>query len=190
MNKPLIGCAMKKELEVLRCRLDANVDYLVTGLGGSRTSRRLEKSFETLRPPLFIFTGTAGQLSPLLQMGEVVFPQAWYREDGSHFPSDPGYVQMLSEKKWTISGNGLTARKPVLKSATRRQLYEKWNALICDMESAWVLETTARFQVPCLAFKVISDTAESGIFTYWSRFDEVMNSLADYLERLLTDLHL
>ena len=191
MNRLLIGCALQKEVQVLQSRLGTRAHYLATGLGGPRTAQRLTQSFaRTARPDLFIFTGTAGQLRPSLSMGEVVFPEAWCREDGSQFPSDPRYVRILRDREWTILGKGLTVRRPVLKSRTRRRLYEKWDALICDMESAWALETADQFQVPCLGLKVVSDTANSGILSYWTQFDANMKALADSLETLVADLEL
>ena len=189
MNRLLIGCALQKEVKVLQSRLGARVRYLATGLGGRRTAQCLTENFSgQARPDLFIFTGTAGQLRPSLGLGQVVFPEAWCREDGSQFSSDPSYVRILRNRKWDITGKGLTVRRPVLKPSTRQRLCQQWAALICDMESAWALETAGQFRVPSLGLKVVSDTANSGILSYWTQFGANMNALADSLETLLADL--
>lgn len=186
----LIACALSKELTALRGRLQVDCRFLVTGLGGRRTGTNLEKSFQSSLPSLLIFTGTAGQLDPSLRIGQVIFPEEWCLKDGSCFPADPELTAMLRESGgWEIAGRGLTLSTAVLRARSRLVLYRNFGARICDMESAIALEVASRHKVPCLAPKVVSDTAQSGIGAFWREFDSNMDSLAQYLNNLVDSLN-
>lgn len=180
----LIACALKKESSALRGRLGLDCQFLVTGLGARRTRQSLQKQFESHVPSLFIFTGTAGQLDPALAIGEVILPQEWCLEDGSCFPVDAGIASALRESG-KISGRGLTVSAPVVRARSRRALYRKHGAQICDMESAVALELAHKYSVPCLAPKIVSDTAGSGLTAFWKSFDRNMDVLARYVEELM-----
>lgn len=186
----LIACALRKELTALRGRLQVDCRFLVTGWGGRRTGTNLEKSFQSSLPSLLIFTGTAGQLDPSLRIGQVIFPEEWCLKDGSCFPADPELTAMLRESGgWEIAGRGLTLSTAVLRARSRLVLYRNFGARICDMESAIALEVASRHKVPCLAPKVVSDTAQSGIGAFWREFDSNMDSLAQYLNNLVDSLN-
>jgi len=184
----LIACALKKETSALRGRLRLNCQFLVTGLGARRTRQSLQKQFESHVPSLFIFTGTAGQLDPALAIGEVILPQEWCLEDGSCFPVDAGIASAL-RGSGKISGRGLTVSAPVVRAGSRWALYRKYGAHICDMESAVALELAHKHSVPCLAPKIVSDTAGSGLFAFWKSFDRNMDVLALYVEDLVRMMH-
>ena len=186
----LIACALKKELTALRERLQVDCHFLVTGLGAGRTQINLEKTFQSELPSLLIFTGTAGQLDPSLRIGQVIFPEEWCWEDGSCFPADPELTAMLrGSGGWEIAGRGLTVSTAVLRARSRLALYRKSGARICDMESAMALQVAARYQVPGLAPKIITDTASSGVGAFWREFDRNMDQLAQYLDKLVGSLN-
>jgi len=183
----LIACALKKESSALRERLELDCQFLVTGLGARRTERTLQKQFESHVPSLLIFTGTAGQLDPALKMGKVLLPQEWCLEDGACFPIDAGIASALRVSgKVEISGRGLTVSIPVVRAKSRRVLYLEHGAHICDLESAVVLEVARKHSVPCLAPKIVSDTAGSGLSAFWKSFDRNMDILARYVEELVS----
>ncbi len=190
-NKLLIACALKQESTALQQRLQVTCRFLVTGLGAHRTGKSLEKTFQSEPPSLLIFTGTAGQLDPCLSMGQVIFPQDWCLEDGSCFSADVELTSLLRDRDgWEIKGCGLTVSTAVLRAKSRLALYRKFGARICDMESAVALQVASRHGVPCLAPKIVSDTAQSGIRAFWSEFDTNMDQLAKVLDRLIEDLRL
>ena len=190
-DKLLIACALKRESNALQERLQVDCRFLVTGLGAHRTGNSLEEMCQSEPPSLLIFTGTAGQLDPSLEMGQVIFPQKWCLEDGSCFSADVQLTSQLRDRDgWEIEGCGLTVSTAVLRAKSRLALYRKSGARICDMESAVALEVASRHGVPCLAPKIVSDTAQSGIRAFWSEFDTNMDQLAKVLDRLIEDLRL
>lgn len=170
-------------------RLQVDCRFLVTGLGAHRTRKSLEGVFQSGPPSLLIFTGTAGQLDPSLGLGQVVFPQEWCLKDGSCFPADAELTSLLREGDGLeIEGCGLTVSTAVLRAKSRLALYRKFGARICDMESAFALQVASRYSVPCLAPKIVSDTAQSGISAFWREFDGNMDQLAKYLDKLVASL--
>lgn len=185
-NKLVIACALKRESTALQERLQADYRFLVSGFGAHRTRKSLEEACQSEPPSLLIFTGTAGQLDPSLGMGQVIFPQEWCLEDGPCFSADARLTSLLRDRDgWEIEGCGLTVSSAVLRAKSRLALYRKSGARICDMESAVALEVASRHGVPCLAPKIISDTAQSGIRAFWREFDSNMDQLANYLEKLI-----
>jgi nucleoside phosphorylase len=188
-NKVLIACALKRESTALQDRLQVDCRFLVTGLGAHRTRKSLEETCQSEPPSLLIFTGTAGQLDPSLGIGQVIFPQKWCLEDGSCFSADAQLTSLLRDRDgWEIEGCGLTVSNAVLRAKSRLALYRKSGARICDMESAVALQVASRHGVPCLAPKIVSDTAQSGISAFWREFENNMDQLAKYLDRLIAVL--
>ena len=181
----LIGCAMEKEIAILRENLPFPSRYLVTGMGIGRTEAVLRELFRSRKPSLLIFTGTAGQLDPALEMGQVVFPEAWCFQEGPCFWADLPLVAKLRQSGWSISGRGLTVTRPVVLGQARLELHRKFAALVCDMEAAAALKAASAWGVPCLAPKVISDTAGSALVSFWNHFDSNMAKLAEYLKGVI-----
>lgn len=182
----LIACALKKESEALQSRLPDFGPIMATGLGAERTRMVLREVLRSAPPALFLFTGTAGQLDPSLDLGEVILPREWCREGGSCFSIDSGLCQVLAKaKEWKPCGRGLTVSSPVLEAHSRLRLHREWGASICDMEGAVALETACRYGIPCLVPKVVSDTAVSGVKSFWMGFEDHMDGLAHYLEGLI-----
>jgi hypothetical protein len=56
------------------------------------------------------------------------------------------------------------------------------------MESAAAMMISASYEIPCLAPKVVSDTADSGLLAFYRHFDRNILFLADYLSRLIAVL--
>ena len=185
MEEWVVACAMKKESKILQDRLGARVTHLVTGIGMNRTRATLEAYFQTRRPSILLFTGTAGQLDPGLKMGDVVFPERWCLKTGGCFESDPALVAFLRQRRVHISGTGVTVRIPVIKKQDRERMYRSHGASVCDMESAAVLETARNHRVPAVAPKVVSDTAETGILGFRREFEANLIRLSRYLDDLL-----
>jgi nucleoside phosphorylase len=188
MSELLIACALKKEETGLSRDLSAQHRLLVTGLGVDRTLRTLEKTFEERKPSCLVFTGMAGQLDPALELGDVVLPEEWELESGTRFPVDGGLVERLRSLNWEVDGRGVTVSMPVVSRKKRLQLHQKTGARVCDMESAAAMMIAASYEIPCLAPKVVSDTADSGLLAFYRHFDRNIQLLAGYLDRLVEDL--
>ena len=181
----LIACALGKELDVLHACLPANLQFLCTGLGWNRSRRRLEQKVRQGRPAAIIFAGTAGQLSPGVELGAVIFPERWCFCDGRCYEQSSELIPFLAARGFPTEGAGITLSSPVLRAGLRLRLHEESGALICDMESAGVLAAARELQIPTLALKVVSDTADSGTDGYWREFNSNMECLGKYLRRMI-----
>jgi nucleoside phosphorylase len=184
----LIGCALKKETDFLRRCFGDHHHFITTGLGIRRSRFCLNRYLQTFRPRGLLFTGTAGQLSPDLKMGQSVVPAVWQLENGRPFPNASELVQAVQASGWEVAGVGLTVRRPVVGRAHRAALFHRHRALVCDMESACVLQVAGDFGIPALVVKVVADTAESGIAGFREHFETNMGKLALELEQLLPRL--
>ncbi len=183
----VIACALKKEVCGLREHLTSARKLIVTGLGTDRTLRALEQQLERFRPALVIFTGMAGQLDPALGLGELVIPQCWRFESGDEFPVSTALVEGLRGRGWKIEGKGVTVRIPVVRQAHRLKVFRETGARICDMESAAVLMICQSFGIPCVAAKIVSDTADSGMLAFYRHFQHNIEVLAKRVEELAAD---
>jgi nucleoside phosphorylase len=181
----LVACALKKETRALRARFGEGTDFLTTGLGTDRTLATLERVLDESRPALLLFTGMGGQLDPTLDLGDFVVPAQWLFESGTVFPVDELITAELRAQGWEIRDAGLTVRTPVVKEKERLRFYRETGARICDMESAAAMMIARSYGVPCLAPKVVSDTADSGMLSFYRNFDRNMGALGAQLERLL-----
>lgn len=198
----LIACALRRETKRLRRRLTEEAvrsrdgslefDFRHTGVGVHRSEERLTALLSERRPRLLIFTGTAGGLDPSLSMGQVVLPRGWRFEEGSLHSHDEAVLagaaaqqQKLQPGLLTLTDLGLTVARPVLLPSARNRLYQQTGAAVCDMECAAALRTAARLQVPALALKVVSDTAQSGLTDFWMHLHSNLDRLALTLRSLI-----
>jgi nucleoside phosphorylase len=184
----LLACALKKEAKALTKELKADYPVLVTGLGTDRTLKTLEESFDKRKPSLLLFSGMAGQLSPEIKLGEFIFPAVWRLETGTEFRVMDALRDPLAERGWQIGGAGVTVRKPVVRGVQRRRLHGETGALICDMECAAAMMIAETYGVPCLAPKVVSDTAESGMLAFYRHFGKNIETLGKRLQELIASL--
>ncbi len=184
----LLACALKKEARALNEVMKTDYPVVVTGLGTDRTLRTLERTFDKQEPSLLLFTGMAGQLSPEIELGEFVFPAIWRFESGTEFRVAESLIDPLSERGWKIEGAGVTVRKPVVRGVQRRRLHRETGAVICDMESAAAMMIADAYGIPCLAPKVVSDTAESGVLAFYRYFGRNIETLGTRLQELISCL--
>ena len=199
-HRILVACALKRECSVLRRELIVSpsagpkpaprLDFLVTGIGVVRTEQSLYRYLSDNRSDicLVIFTGTAGQLDPSLRMGETVCPQSWALTTGEEFEVGVPVIDELRARGIEVAGRGLTVTRPVLRASARAGHFRETGARICDMEAAGALRIAAVCGVPCMAPKVVSDTADSSALAFWTHFEPNMIRLGEYLKQLLAAL--
>jgi nucleoside phosphorylase len=153
-----------------------------------RTLRTLEAAFEESRPLALVFTGMAGQLDPCVKLGDVILPEEWKLESGTGFKVDRCLADCLRRSGWDVSGSGLTVSSPVASRKRRLRLHEETGARVCDMESTAAMMVAASYDIPCVAPKVVSDTADSGLLAFFREFDHSVGLMAGYLDRFLKTL--
>ncbi|MFQ5740129.1 MAG: hypothetical protein ACE5JX_14075 [Acidobacteriota bacterium] len=186
-NGILIASPMRKEAAALKGLLEGTYEVVGTGLGIDRTVPFLLKRFRLERPSLLIFSGSANSLDVGLEMGDIVFPRNWCIQQGPCFESDRQLIDSLVERGWNIGGMGLTVPHSLLSPRQRGALYQSTGACIYDTVTAAVLRLAETSSVPCLTPKIVATTARSGIMTFWTRLENHLEPLAEYLLRLVED---
>ena len=184
----VLACGLQAEADHLRRYLRCCPPLIVTGLGMARSRATLNSYFKTQSPSMLLFTGTGGQLDPELAMGQVCTPHCWRSPAGKESRVEEWLASQLTKRGVAVDGLGLTVRRPVLKAAKRQQLFHQTGARLCDMESAAVLEVAEKWSIPCLATKVISDTADTKLRDFQRHLSPNLQILANHLEGLIPKL--
>lgn len=190
LREPCLASAVGRETRALAPLVSEwRIRCVTTGMGGRRSRAFLLKELAERPPSFLIFTGAAGALSPQVSLGQVILPESWALEDGRRFSGSVLLREKLQEIPNLLSpGLGLTVNRPVLRPRTRTRLHRETGALICDMEAAHALEAARIRQVPALALKVVSDTAESNLLDFWRQLDRNLELLRGQLNLVLEKL--
>lgn len=134
---------------------------------------------------LLFISGICGALDPQLRVGDVLIGERLIQYDyGSlvnarmrrfragaiplgedpaplAFELDSGIQDMIREKMQTISlGVILTGDLFLQCAKTRDRLFREFGAQVVDMESAAVAQVAALFEIPAVAVRAVSDSAE------------------------------
>ncbi|MFB3902937.1 MAG: hypothetical protein ACE15E_05745 [Acidobacteriota bacterium] len=184
----LVACALRRETDSVRAVLPGSLDFVTTGIGNRQAGKVLARRLPHLRPSVLVFTGTAGQLDPSCPMGTVVCPETWMIEERGSTRVSEQLLGPLRARGWEIKGSGLTLSLPVLRSASRLELFQRTGAPICDMEAGVALQVAESLGIPALAAKVVSDTGDCTFIDFYRNLNRNLQALGVYLQRLVKDL--
>ena len=106
-----------------------------------------------------------------------------------YIPADEGLVEkacgICPELKPVICAS---ADKFVGNEADKTRLHKQYNADICEMESAAVLLTCRRNEVPCLMIKAVSDGLTGGGEEYYDALQECASLCLAVTDRIIREL--
>ena len=140
---------------------DLTLDVYLTGLGWKGT-RALLSTLLKEKPDLCISSGLAGGLRSELKSGEIVVArEALLVNGGKKFRSRPLLVE-LAEGAGATPVNLFLTNTQVVCRAQSKQSMAKFGDVV-EMESFHVLTRAREQQVPALAIRAISDTAEEDV---------------------------
>lgn len=184
-----VTCALREEGEVLRAALGDSRPVLTIGMGSGRSRTTLRQALENSDPPkALVFAGTAGALDPDLELGQVVTAKTWRRPSGETAEADPRLLDRVVQAGVRLVPVGLTLNRPVWLTEKRLRWFQQTGASVCDMEAWAVLTMAARFSIPALAVKVVSDTVDCGRDDFYRHFGECMGQLSEELVRIIPAL--
>lgn len=163
---------------------------------------------------VFLDTGTAGSLSPEVEIGDIVCGEHAYETDissGLSFASGPPgrsvpsllpglnsegrdvfkefVFKMEARGKARLRVGGIAAVSgDVNKETLRRKLFQKYRTLACNWETYAVLHTAGINGKSGLSFRVVSDRASENMEEeYGCHCERVLHILASVLEPFLFD---
>lgn len=106
-----------------------------------------------------------------------------------YIPTDEGLIEkacgICPELKPVICAS---ADKFVGNEADKTRLHERYGADICEMESAAVLLTCRRNEVPCLMIKAVSDGLTGGGEEYYDALQECASLCLAVTDRIIREL--
>lgn len=163
--------------DVYRARYEDKMLYIVkSGIGEIAASAATQYLITAYSPDVILNFGVCGKLNPELKMLQTVavksivhyqfdlsfidnVPVGYYAEYGGIEIPAPDHLLNVALSvdntiKTVVCASG---DKFIGKKEDRLRLYNDFNADICEMESAGVLLTCNRNNVPCLIIKSISD---------------------------------
>ena len=156
-------------------RNDKLMSFLKTGVGTRRSAASLEEALSVISPSHILVIGYAGALDPDLKLGDLVAVQralafnlgqdnpAWenIQLEGAFQLT---HYEELAQTAVSIGlnarmGDAMTSPYVLGDPAHKNLLYEKFHALIVDMETASLARVAASKHVPLSCIRVISDEA-------------------------------
>jgi len=192
----LISAALNRELDPIRRTLNSVFDNATNSLsiikipkGMNTATSDFSNLLKKKRPDLCINTGTAGALSDDLRLFDLFFPTELVNKEGEIIPcgENPDTVS-LKFPHWK-SGRLYTSDKAVESSAEKVFLLTEYRAQAVDMEAIKVARLCRAAGVPCLALKVISDTAdEQTKITFKRNLDRAIEILCEQMVNLIKGL--
>lgn len=174
-----IVCALKEEarslldlLEILEegklnsyCTFQAKynrrqIHLVVSGMGKKNAAQATQALIDSYKPAYVINFGTAGGLASDIRVGDVIVSSCaidYSVKPAVSYQGDWFLLQQASSIPGVIRGVIASADKNVETPCQRQFLWQKYQALCCDWESATVLQMAQQNHVPAIALRVISD---------------------------------
>ena len=147
--------------------------FLRTGVGPKRSSERLDRALEAVRPSRILVIGYAGALDPELRLGDLIavrratalslderFPDWEHARAEDVFELDG--AEMLAEWAQSIgiharTGDVLTSSYVLGEPAHKRLLRGRFGASIVDMETAALARVSLAGKIPISSVRAVSD---------------------------------
>jgi adenosylhomocysteine nucleosidase len=133
-----------------------NLSLVISGIGKANAALATTFACLTFRPGLICNLGAAGATGDSSALGK------FYQIDKVVEPDRPNLRSNVPHVHYPLTLPSFettalaTQDRPVIKPAERRKT--ALHADLCDMEGSAVIQTAAKFNIPCLLFKFVSDT--------------------------------
>jgi adenosylhomocysteine nucleosidase len=156
------NASRKRDFDMFRANIGVNeVTVLLTGMGGASARRAMQ-----IVPPelhdVWISTGLAGALDAELKLSTIVVAnQATTSDCSTQVASDPRLVRAAVACAATRVETFLTSETIVATAIAKEELRVVGN--VVEMETAFILAAARERQMPAVAVRAISDTAEEDL---------------------------
>jgi adenosylhomocysteine nucleosidase len=170
---------------------------ILSGCGKVLAASSTQLLIDRLAPSLVFHLGTAGAISPELEVGDLVVGQEVLEHDHLNLfpkphpapvtPSDPPTVERLRR---FLPGRGsrvhfgriLSGDQDIVEDARRRELHDRCGGLCVDWESSAVLRTCALSRTPAVVIRAISDQADGNTAgSFLAHAARVSRDLCDFV---------
>ena len=153
--------ALEFESAVFCARHDSRLRVAVWQLGamGQGAAGNLERKLADNRPSLVISAGFAGALQSDLAAGDLVI--------GKNFTDPAIFARLNLGPGWHV-GDIHTAAAIIERAEDKRSLARETGCVVGDLETAHIARVCAEQDIPMLALRCISDTADEDSRTLWN----------------------
>ena len=139
----------------------AGAALTVSGMGGQRAAAAARRLVEAGATAL-ASVGTAGALDPGLESGAIVLPREVVTLEGGSVATDPRWREALAAalpRARLSGGRLLSTGVPIGLRLDKAIARRETDCVAVDMESAAIAGVAAETGLPCIALRVIVDTA-------------------------------
>lgn len=155
-----------------------DVVLLCSGVGKEKAQKAANILTEEYPLRAIISIGCAGAIHSDIRIGDVVVASQLFSdvpEEEGPFPSHQGLIEKIERCCQLVGGkyfigNMLTSTDVVSSSQAKRDIYERYQALAVEMESAFFAKEAFKKNIPFLAVRSISDTADESIHLDYEKF--------------------
>lgn len=182
-----------------------------SGLGVMKSRDAVKYAIETLGTTLIIATGSAGSLTDRFHIGDVIIIRKAMSysiespkkgnpifEDmaestlvdlhgGKAFKSVEAFIHDMKNYSVHIS-DVASGEVTVMNRALRNTINRTSGAEICDWETAAIIRTSREYDVPCLAFRTVTDYADERTLWHFNRYlGKSLSGLYEILLHFISD---
>ena len=151
------------------------IALLRSGVGPEKSTWRVRRTFDLINPELMLISGYAGALDPNLKIGDLVAVAhaRSFRLDVRHpnwndvevddpfeLTQSDTMIAVGSPSLSITTGNILSSPHVLGNPEHKRSLFNRFQASVVDMETAFLAREAAARKIPASALRVISDTVQ------------------------------
>ncbi len=133
---------------------------VISGMGRKRVAKATQSLIDYCWPACLINFGTAGGVAPGVRVGEVIVSRqviAYDSQPAATYQGDSFLVEQVLSLPGVRGGIIASADNNVETPGQRAYMWQTYQALCCDWESAAVLQAAQRNSIPAITLRVISD---------------------------------
>lgn len=161
---PRVYKARKRTFIEMEC-WNHHVVVGVSKVGSANATKLFEQLREKYSPTIIINFGSAGAIAPDVAVGTVVVSSATVEylkktPERQLRGGAPDLLMLARKLKRVLIGPIVSADQNIDSLSLKQELYEKYDALCGDWESGVLMRLCHQYQIPALAFRVITDFAD------------------------------
>jgi nucleoside phosphorylase len=152
---------IEEDLQITR---SSNITLLKTEIGAIGFPDKFNRHLAKNRYDAVLIAGFGGALDPQCRRNKaVVYECCISAIDGRSTICDRVLSQRISAMVDAQPGIGLTTERVIVDACEKRALYNRFGAMVVDMESYCVLDVCTQHGLPAAVLRVISDEADDDL---------------------------
>jgi len=170
---------------------ECQIVMVISKIGKANAVKATKTLIEKFSPQLVVNFGSAGAIAPHVSIGEAVISSKTteYKESSSNakwFPISSDLISIAKSIEGIQIGPIVSADQNIESETLKRYLFNSYQALCGDWESAVVMRVCSEYQVPSLAFRVITDLGDvNAMSDFKKHHQDVLTQAGSLLQQYL-----